>query len=305
MFLKRYIKYNIKLGDFRTALKLGDELLNDNQSFRNEKDGKTMEYLNKNLHLERIIYNLALVALKVKDYEKGLRHCQSIFENKDQLNNNNNDSSSMPNAYPGKNLPLDKDYDKKLKNQEYYIKLKLYMKMIIRSLDQDKDNNKDNKKEYLQAILRFYDSAEEKQSIKEEKRDLNEIKSLLQGSGNLKEYFKSKILLALKMKNRAEDSTADKAQKEKEQQNSDYELFKKLFSYFQNDKVFYSFDRKGNKNESKFGNYEEREEDEYNDKFNRERDSGDDDGREDIGEDSQDEEDSNNSKGNKKAYDDY
>ena len=38
----------------------------------------------------------------------------------------------------------------------------------------------------------------------------------------------SKIISALKIKNRAEDNTNDKTQmKEKEQQNSDYELFKK------------------------------------------------------------------------------
>ena len=35
------------------------------------------------------------------------------------------------------------------------------------------------------------------------------------------------------------ENTTDKTQlKEKEQQNSDYELFKKLFSYFEKDKVF-------------------------------------------------------------------
>ena len=323
MYLKRFIKYNIKLGDYRFALNLGEELLKENQNFRNEKDGKTTEYLNKNLHLERIIYNLALVALKVKDYEKGIRHCQSIFENKEQLNNNNNDSSSSSNTakkrkteyinwqkgkendYPGKNLPLDKDYETKLRNQEYHIKLKLYMKMIIRSLEQE------NKKVYLQAILRFYDSAEEKQLIKEEKKDLNEIKLALQGSGNLKEYFKSKILLALKIKNKSEDNTTDKTQmKEKEQQNSDYELFKKLFRYFENDKVFYSFNRKENKNESKYIDNEEREEDDYDGKLNKigDRDSREEMGGDHLGEDSQDEEGSNDSKGmimNKPGYGDY
>ena len=319
MFLKRYIKYNIKLGDFRKALSLGDDLLNDNQSFRNEKDGKTTEYLNKNLHLERIKYNLALVALKVKDYEKGLKHCQDIFENKEQLNSNANDSSSSSNTakkrkteyinwqvgkendYPGKNLPFDKDYEMKLRNEEYHIKLKLYMKMIIRSIDQDK-------KEYLQTILRFYDSAEEKQSIKEEKRDLNEIKLALQGSGNLKDYFKSKIVSALKMKNRAEENTMDKTQmKEKEQQNSDYELFKKLFSYFENDKVFYSFNRKGNRKENKYDENEEKEEDELEGNKMRggDKDLGEEMREEELEEDSQENEGSEDSKGNninKNAY---
>ena len=313
MFLKRFIKYNIKLGDFRSALHFGDELLKENQSFRNEKDGKTTEYLNKNLHLERIKYNLALVALKVKDYDKGIRHCQSIFENKEQLNNNNNDSSSSSNTgkkrkteyinwqkgkendYPGKNIPFDKDYEMKLRNQEYHIKLKLYMKMIIRSLEPE------NKKEYQQAILRFYDSAEEKQSIKEEKRDLNEIRLALQGSGNLKEYFKSKILLALKIKNRAEDNTTDKTQmKEKEQQNSDYELFKKLFCYFENEKVFYSFNRKSNKKESKYGDNEEKEEDEMEGSKIRggDRDLDGEMREEEVEEDSQENEGSEDSKGN-------
>jgi hypothetical protein len=58
MFLKRFIKYNIKLGDFKYALELGDKLLAETQKYRNEKDAKTTEYLNKNLHLERIRYNL-------------------------------------------------------------------------------------------------------------------------------------------------------------------------------------------------------------------------------------------------------
>ena len=318
MYLKRFIKYNIKLGDFRSALTLGEELLKENQNSRNEKDGKVIEYLNKNLHLERIRYNLALVALKVKDYEKGLKHCQNIFENKEQSNNNANDSSSNSNTakkrkteyinwqvgkendYPGKNLPFDKDYEEKLKNQEYHIKLKLYMKMIIRSLNVEAE--KENKKEYLQAILRFYDSAEEKQSIKEEKRDLEEIKLALQGSGNLKDYFKTKIISALKIKNRAEDNTNDKTQmKEKEQQNSDYELFKKLFSYFENDKVFHSFNRKENKNENenKYDDNEEREEDEMEGKQMRggDRVYGEENGDEDNGEDMEDEEGSINSKG--------
>ena len=42
---------------------------------------------------------------------------------------------------------------------------------------------------------------------------------------------------------------------------SDYELFKKLFSYFENDKVFYSFNRKGNRKENKYDENEEKEED--------------------------------------------
>ena len=312
MFLKRFIKYNIKLGDFRQALIFGDELIKDLQNSRNEKDGKAAQYLSKNLHLERIIYNLALIALKVKDYENGIGYCQQIFDNKEQSNTNNNDASSSSNTtkkrkteyinwqrgkendYPGKNLPLDKDYESKLKDEEYRIKLKLYMKMIIRSITAEQD-----KKEYLQAILRFYDSAEEKQSIKEEKRDLNEIRLALQGSGNLKDYFKSKILMALKIKNRAEENTTDKTQlKEKEQQNSDYELFKKLFSYFEKDKVFYSFNRKGNKNELKYGDNEEREEDENDGKQMRgDRESGDEMGGEEAGEDSQDDEGSNDSRG--------
>ena len=254
MYLKRFIKYNIKLGDFKSALTLGDELLKDNQNIRNEKDNKTT----KKLHLERIIYNLALIALKVKDYDKGLRHCQSIFENKDQINSSNNDNmldsnngkkriteyknwqKGKENDYPGAKLKYDKDYEEKLKDEEYEVKLKLYMKMIIRSLG----TGTDNQKQYLQAILRFYDSAEEKQSIKETKRDLKEIKLALQGSGNLNEYFKSKILLSLKNKNRAEESTEKTQLKEKEQQNSDYELFKKLFKYFEKDNVFYSFDKR-------------------------------------------------------------
>ena len=287
MYLKRFIKYNIKLGDFRMAIALGEELLKEYQNFRNEKDTKTGDYLNKNLHMERIRYNLALVALKVKDYEKGLTHCQSIFENKDQLNsNNNNDNLSnssnskrrkteyinwqkgKENDYPGSefiNQNMDnRDYEALLKDEEYKIKLKLYMKMIIRSLVQD------NKKQYLQAILRFYDSPEEKESLKEPKnlseeerkrekqKELNEIKLDLQGSGNLNEYFKSKILVSLKNKNRAEESTEKIQIKEKEQQNSDYELFKKLFKYFRDENVFYSFDKRDKFHKNK----EEKEEEE-------------------------------------------
>ena len=291
MYLKRFIKYNIKLGDFRMALALGEELLKEYQNFRNEKDIKTTEYLNKNLHLERIRYNLALVALKVKDYEKGLVHCQSIFENKDQLNSNsNNDNlSNSTNSkkrkteyinwqkgkeddFPGSefiNRNMDnKEYEALLKDEEYKIKLKLYMKMIIRSLIQD------NKKQYLQAILRFYDSPEEKESLKEPKnltneerkrekqKELNEIKSALQGNGNLNEYFKSKILVSLKNKNRAEEITEKMQKKEKEQQNSDYELFKKLFKYFRNENVFYSFDKKNKINRKKEEEEKEEEKDE-------------------------------------------
>ena len=89
--------------------------------------------------------------------------------------------------------------------------------------------------------------------------------------------------------------------KEKEQQNSDYELFKKLFSYFENDKVFHSFNRKEKKieNKNQYGDNEEREEDEIEGKQMRggDRDSGEEIGDEDIGEDSQDEEGSINSKG--------
>ena len=291
MYLKRFIKYNIKLGDFRMAIDLGEELLKEFQNYRNEKDIKTTEYLNKNLHLERIRYNLALIALKVKNYEKGLIYCQNIFENKEQLNsNNNNDNLSnssnskrrkteyinwqrgKENDFPGSdfiNENIDnRDYEARLKDEEYKIKLKLYMKMIIRSLVQD------NKKQYLQAILRFYDSPEEKESLREPKnltkeerkrekqKELNDIKLALQGSGNLNEYFKSKILVSLKNKNRAEENTEKMQIKEKEQQNSDYELFKKLFKYFRDENVFYSFNKKDKHQVHK----EEIEEEEKSDK---------------------------------------
>ena len=310
MFLKRFIKYNIKLGDFKYALELGEKLLAEIQKYRNEKDAKTTEYLNKNLHLERIRYNLALIALKVKDYDKGIKHCQSIFENKETPINNNNDSSSNSNKgkrrkteyinwqkgkendYPGRNLP-DKDYDAKLSEQEYHLKLKLYMKMIIRSLKDD------SKTDYLLAILRFYDSPEEKQSLREEKKDLKEIKMALQGNSNLYDYFKSKILMALKIKNSTKENTTDKAQiKEKEQQNSDYEIFRKLFRYFENDKVFYSFDRREKKNELKNGDSKDKEDDEYDGDKNKiiEKDS-EEDGRDDQGEDMQDDENSKDSLG--------
>ena len=263
---------------------------------------------------------MSLVALTVKDNEKGLKHCQDIFENKEQINSNNNDSSSSSNTakkrkteyinwqvgkkddYPGINLPFDKDYEVKLRNEEYQIKLKLYMKMIIRSISQIEQD----KKEYSQTILRFYDSAEEKQSIKDEKRDLNEIKLALQGSGILEDYFKSKIISALKKKNRAEENTMDKTQmKEKEQQNSDYELFKKLFSYFENEKVFYSFNKKGNKNENKYDENEEKEDDDMEDnKIRGDKDLGEE-MREEDEEDSQENDGSVDSKGNnlnKNAY---
>ena len=296
MYLKRFIKYNIKLGDFRTALALGDELLKENQNFRNEKDSKTTEYLNKNLHLERIVYNLALIALKVKDYEKGLRHCQMIFENKEQTSSaNNNDlmtnsnnqklrkteyinwQKGKENIFPGSDLinkNMDpRDYETSLRDEEYKVKLKLYMKMIIRSLVFD------NKKQYLQAILRFYDSPEEKESLKEPKnmtkeerrlekqRELSDIKFALPLNSNLNEYFKSKILLSLKNKNRAEDNAEKGPMKEKEQQNSDYELFKKLFKYFRDENVFYSFDKKY-KNKKEKEDYEEEEQKDDIDKKN-------------------------------------
>ena len=239
---------------------------------------------------------MALVALKVKDYEKGLRHCQTIFENKDQINsNNNNDISSnsnnqkrrkteyinwqrgKENDYPGFDLDYEnmdiRDYDQALKDEEYKIKLKLYMKTIIRSLVLE------NRKNYLQAILRFYDSPEEKESLKEppnlrpeerrreKQRELQEIKSALQGTGNLNEYFKSKILQSLKNKNRAEENQEKTQIKEKEQQNSDYELFKKLFKYFRDENVFYSFDKKDRYFKKLFN--EKREEEKINENDNK------------------------------------
>jgi predicted adenine nucleotide alpha hydrolase (AANH) superfamily ATPase len=66
--------------------------------FRSEKDSKIADYIHKNLHLERVIYNLALVALKIKDYDKGLKHCQNIFLDKgnfSQINSLNNDPNNM------------------------------------------------------------------------------------------------------------------------------------------------------------------------------------------------------------------
>ena len=168
------------------------------------------------------------------------------------------------------------------------------MKMIIRSL------NEENKKVYLQAILRFYDSAEEKQSLREEKKDLKEIKLALQGNGNLYEYFKGKILMALKIKNMTKENPTDKTQmKEKEQQNSDYEIFKKLFRYFENDNVFYTFNRRTNKKELKFGDNKEKEDDdEYDGKKNKdmERDSEDDGRADDAEDDNQDDENSDDSR---------
>ena len=297
MYLKRFIKYNIKLGDFKTALALGDELLKENHNIRNDKDMKITEYLNKNLHLERIIYNLALIALKEKDFEKGLRHCQTIFENKaqnsgsnnkDLLSNSNNQKrrkteyinwqKGKENDYPGSdyiNEDINGEYESYLDDEEYKIKLKLYMKMIIKSLTPE------NKKHYLQAILRFYDSPEEKESLKESKakskearrkekqRELKQIKDASQLNGNLNEYFKNKILLSLKMKSTAENNSEKTTQmKEKEQQNSDYELFKKLFKYFRDENVFYSFEKK-NKNKKIQEEFEEKknkEDEDENDK---------------------------------------
>ena len=318
MFLKRFIKYNIKLGDFKYALELGEKLLAETQKYRNEKDAKTTEYLNKNLHLERIRYNLALIALKVKDYDKGIKHCQSIFENKETPINNNNDSPSNSNKgkrrkteyinwqrgkeydYPGSKLEnlTDKEYEERLSDQEYHIKLKLYMKMIIRSLKDD------SKTDYLQAILRFYDSAEEKQSLRDEKINLREIKMALQGNANLYDYFKSKILMALKIKNSTKENTTDKTQiKEKEQQNSDYEIFKKLFIYFKKDKVFYTFDREEKKEESKNGDIKEKEEGGYDGEKNKimEKDSEEDGRVDDQGENAQDEENSKDSLGHNRT----
>ena len=286
MYLKRFIKYNIKLGDYRTALGLGEEFIKEKENYRNEKDTRAIDYLNKNLHTERIIYNLALIALKVKDYEKGLKHCQTIFEIKEQVNlNMNKDLQSNSSTkkrkteyinwqkgkeedYPGvdlinKNIDI-KEYEDALKYEEYKVKLKLYMKMIIRSLSPE------NKKIYLQAILRFYDSPEEKESLKEPKyksveerkkeklKELIEIQSLLVGNGNLNEYFKTKILSSLKNRNKVEDPNNEKNQiKEKDPQSSDYEVFKKLFKYFRDENVFYSFDKKEKYNRNLEQNIEE------------------------------------------------
>jgi hypothetical protein len=316
MFLKRAIKYNIKLGDFKWALIFGEEILKEK-----EKDYSKKDILNQHLHRERIIYNLALVALKVKDYNNGMKYCQIIFDNKEQSNNNKDSSQKQnklkkwkteyinwqrgkENDYPGKNLPIDKDYDNKLRDEEFRVKLKLYMKMIIRSLDQkeqDKNQEKNDKKAFLQAIIRFYDSAEERKALKDTTIDLNEIRSTLQGNGNLKEYFKSKIINALKIKNKAEDNNAEKTQiKEKEQQNLDYEIFKKLFKYFAKDKVFYSFEKE-DKEESKSGNPENTKEDEKDGKFMKD-DSKNEIDDDDPGESSQDEQQSNDStKGDNKA----
>ena len=296
MYLKRFIKYNIKLGDYRTALALGEELLKENPNIRNDKDMKISEYLNKNLHLERIIYNLALIALKEKDYEKGLRHCQSIFEKKDQVSSNNNKDlltnineqkkrkteyinwqKGKENDYPGRDVINEnisnKEYDDYLEDEEYRIKLKLYMKTIIRSLTGE------DKKNYLQAILRFYDNPEEKESLKEPKniskarkrkekqKELTKIKDTLKINGNLYEYFKNKILMSLKMKNIAEGNSEKNPIKEKDQQNSDYEMFKKLFKYFRDENVFYSFEKK-DKIKKIEDEYEEekKEDDDENDK---------------------------------------
>ena len=256
MYLKRFIKYNIKLGDYTTALSYGDELLQEHSMFRCEKDPKVIDYINKNLHLERIIYNLALIALKIKDYDKGLKHCQNIFMDKSnftRMNSINNDPNNplfikrkkteyiswmrgKEYDYPCRGLENDKDYDKKLKDAEYHLKLKLYLKMIIRSLKDD------NKSAYLSALLRIFDSNAE---IKEIKRignpDLNRVKLQLEGKGDLGDYFRGKVLLSLKNKNRDDDIQIDKIQNKEKEQNSDYESFRIFYCYFKNDNVFYSF----------------------------------------------------------------
>ena len=255
MFLKRFIKYNIKLGDYKTALDYGDELIQEHSMFRGEKDSKIADYIHKNLHLERVIYNLALVALKIKDYDKGLKHCQNIFLDKgnfSQINSLNNDPNNIffkkkkteyvswmrgkEYDYPCRGLENEKDYDKKVKDVEYHLKLKLYLKMIIRSLKDD------NKNAYLSALLRIFDSSEEKKEIKRiGNPDLNRVRSQLEGKGDLGDYFRGKILVSLKNKNRDDDIQIDKMQNKEKEQNSDYESFRILYCYFKNDNVFYSF----------------------------------------------------------------
>ena len=109
--------------------------------FRSEKDPKVIDYINKNLHLERIIYNLALIALKIKEYDIGLKYCQNIFLDKgnfSRINSINNDPNNplfmkrkkteyiswmrgKEYDYPCRGLENDKDYDKKLKDAEYHI----------------------------------------------------------------------------------------------------------------------------------------------------------------------------------------
>ena len=71
------------------------------------------------------------------------------------------------------------------------------------------------------------------------------------------------------MKSTAENNSEKTTQmKEKEQQNSDYELFKKLFKYFRDENVFYSFEKK-NKNKKIQEEFEEeknKEDEDENDK---------------------------------------
>ena len=176
---------------YKTALLLGDELLSENALFRNEKDSKTTEYLNKYLHLERIIYNLASIALKTKEYDRGIKYCQNIFMDKgytaqtNQVATLTSENALSENgikkkkkteyiswikgregSYPCKGMENDKDYEIKLKDAEFILKLKLYLKMIIRSL------NEDQKVFYLQALLKIYDSAEEKKEIQRIKKNI-------------------------------------------------------------------------------------------------------------------------------------
>ena len=260
MYLKRFIKYNIKLGDYKTALLLGDELLSENAMFRNEKDTKTTEYLNKYLHMERIVYNLASIALKTHEYDRGIKYCQNIFMDKGfNAPTNQVGALASENAlsegnvkkkkteyiswmlgkednYPCKGMENDKDYEEKLKDAEFILKLRLYLKMIIRSL------NEDQKVFYLQALLKIYDSAEEKKEIQRIGTPTIEIvKNQLEGKGDLNEYFKGKIILALKTKNKEDDSSTDKLLNKEKEQNSDYETFRILYCYFKKDNVFYSF----------------------------------------------------------------
>ena len=261
MYLKRFIKYNIKLGDYKTALLLGDELLSENALFRNEKDSKTTEYLNKYLHLERIIYNLASIALKTKEYDRGIKYCQNIFMDKgytaqtNQVATLTSENALSENgikkkkkteyiswikgregSYPCKGMENDKDYEIKLKDAEFILKLKLYLKMIIRSL------NEDQKVFYLQALLKIYDSAEEKKEIKRiGTPSIDMVRNQLDGKGDLNEYFKGKIILALKTKNKEDDNSNEKLLNKEKEQNSDYETFRILYCYFKNDNVFYSF----------------------------------------------------------------
>ena len=101
-----------------------------------------------------------------------------------------------------------------------------------------------------------YKSVEERK--KEKLKELIEIQSLLVGNGNLNEYFKTKILSSLKNRNKVEDPNNEKNQiKEKDPQSSDYEVFKKLFKYFRDENVFYSFDKKEKYNRNLEQNIEE------------------------------------------------